>query len=638
VQLLSVSRLVRQFDAEPVLNGVSCEINTGDKIGLVGPNGAGKTTLFRILAGLDEADSGEQQRATGLRIGLLEQATEFAEESRLIDEARAGLAPLYALQAEAEAVSQAMAAGPGGAELARLQRRYETVQAQLSQNQAYNLEHRVDAVLLGLGFDRADYARPMRTFSGGQQNRVLLARVLLAQPDLLLLDEPTNHLDVRATEWLEGFLADSPAAVLVISHDRWFLDKVTNRTLELHRGRVTAYPGNFSTYWRLKGEQQEVQRRAFEKQQELIAKTEDFIRRNHYGQKSAQAHDRERKLERIERIDTPQEIVGPSMAFAANRRPGDWVLDVVELSKGFAGPLFEHISLRLPRGARLGILGPNGCGKSTLLKTLLGELPADGGTVRLGTNVDLAYFDQQLASVEDSQGVIDAVRPANNPLMTPGQIRDLLARFGLRGDVVQQTVGSLSGGERAKAALARLAATTANVLILDEPTNHLDLWALDSLERALAEFAGTVIFVSHDRFFLDRVAQQVLVCEPDRWRLYDGNYSEYLDSQRRAAEAAAMRPGKTTGVPTKPGLSPPPDSRPKGELRRKRKFPYRKVEDLEREIAECEATIAECEARLSEPETYRDGQRARTTRETFEAAQARLAGLYEHWEEAIELN
>ena len=636
MQLLSVSRIVRQFDSDPVLNGVTFEINTGDKIGLVGPNGAGKTTLFRILAGLDDADAGEQQRSTGLRVGLLEQATEFDPESRLIDEARAGLAPLYALQAEAEEVARQIAAGPAPAELNRLQRRYETAQAELSRNQAYNLEHRVDAVLQGLGFRREDYERPIRTFSGGQQNRVLLARLLLAQPDLLLLDEPTNHLDVEATEWLEGYLVDCQAAVLVISHDRWFLDKVANRTLELHRGRVTSYPGNFSAYWRLKGEQQEVQRRAYEKQQEFIAKTEDFIRRNHYGQKSAQAHDREKKLDRIERIENPQEIIGPSMAFTANRRPGDWVLDVVELSKGFAGPLFENISLRLPRGARLGILGPNGCGKSTLLKTLLGELPADGGTVRLGANVDLAYFDQQLASVDDSLGVIDAVRPPNNPLMPPGQVRDLLARFGLRGDVVQQQIGSLSGGERGKAALARLAATAANVLILDEPTNHLDLWALDSLEQALAAFPGTVVFVSHDRFFLDRVAGQILVCEPDRWRLYDGNYTEYLDSKRRAAEELAA--SKSAPVVNKGTAASGPDPRARGEVRRKRKFPYRKVEDLEREIAQCEAEVAECEARLAEPETYRDGQRAKATREAFEAAQVRLRELYEHWEEAVELN
>ncbi|MFN8856089.1 MAG: ABC-F family ATP-binding cassette domain-containing protein, partial [Planctomycetaceae bacterium] len=437
LQLL-VSQVVRQFDADPVLNGVSFEVRAGDKVGLVGPNGAGKTTLFRILAGLDDADSGGVQKPGDLRVGILEQSTVFSPDSTLLDEARAGLAPLYALQREAEEVAHKIAATTEPAAHDRLQRRYDELQLHLSRQQAYNLEHRVDEVLQGLGFVPDEYHRPISTFSGGQQNRVLLARLLLADPDLLLLDEPTNHLDVGATEWLEKYLAASPASLVLISHDRWFLDRVTTRTLELYRGRVTDYPGNFSKYWQLKAERAEVQQKAYEKQQEFIEKTEEFIRKNFYGQKSAQAHDREKKLERIEKIDRPQAIVGPSMGFPAARRTGDWVLDVTHLSKGFDSPLFEDLNLRLLRGRRLGILGPNGCGKSTLLKTLLAELPADEGQVRLGTNVEIAYFDQQLASVDPGLSVIEAVRPANNPQMTPGQIRDLVAKFGLKGDVVQQ--------------------------------------------------------------------------------------------------------------------------------------------------------------------------------------------------------
>ena len=504
LQLL-VSQVVRQFDADPVLNGVSFEVRAGDKVGLVGPNGAGKTTLFRILAGFDEADSGTVQKPGDLRVGILEQTTAFDPASTLLNEARAGLAPLYALQREAEEVAHRIAATTEPALHDKLQKRYDELQLHLSRQQAYNLEHRVDEVLQGLGFAQDEYHRPISTFSGGQQNRVLLARLLLADPDLLLLDEPTNHLDVGATEWLERYLADSTASLVLISHDRWFLDRVTTRTLELYRGKVTDYPGNFSKYWQLKAERAEVQQKAFEKQQEYIEKTEEFIRKNFYGQKSAQAHDREKKLERIEQ------------------------------------PLFEDLNLRLLRGHRLGILGPNGCGKSTLLKTLLAELPPDEGQVRLGTNVEIAYFDQQLASVDPELSVIEAVRPANNPLMTPGQIRDLVAKFGLKGDVVQQQVESLSGGERSKAALARLAAVQANVLVLDEPTNHLDLWALASLEEALREFDGTVLFVSHDRYFLDRVATEILVFEPGRWRLYDGNYTQYVDSMPRGKRSRANR-------------------------------------------------------------------------------------------------
>jgi ATP-binding cassette subfamily F protein 3 len=636
LQLL-VSQVVRQFDADPVLNGVSFEVRAGDKVGLVGPNGAGKTTLFRILAGLDDADSGGVQKPGDLRVGILEQSTVFSPDSTLLDEARAGLAPLYALQREAEEVAHKIAATTEPAAHDRLQRRYDELQLHLSRQQAYNLEHRVDEVLQGLGFVPDEYHRPISTFSGGQQNRVLLARLLLADPDLLLLDEPTNHLDVGATEWLEKYLAASPASLVLISHDRWFLDRVTTRTLELYRGRVTDYPGNFSKYWQLKAERAEVQQKAYEKQQEFIEKTEEFIRKNFYGQKSAQAHDREKKLERIEKIDRPQAIVGPSMGFPAARRTGDWVLDVTHLSKGFDSPLFEDLNLRLLRGRRLGILGPNGCGKSTLLKTLLAELPADEGQVRLGTNVEIAYFDQQLASVDPGLSVIEAVRPANNPQMTPGQIRDLVAKFGLKGDVVQQQVGSLSGGERSKAALARLAAVQANVLVLDEPTNHLDLWALASLEEALREFDGTVIFVSHDRYFLDRVATEILVFEPGRWRLYDGNYTQYVDSMRRAAEELKA----TTARESAKGKEKPAES--KGgtsteRVKRKRRFPYRKVADLESDIATLEVRIAELQERLGNPDTYRDGQKAREVKDEFEAGQLRLAELYEHWEEASELN
>ena len=634
LQLL-VSQVVRQFDADPVLNGVSFEVRAGDKVGLVGPNGAGKTTLFRILAGLDDADSGAVQKPGDLRVGILEQSTVFSPDSTLLDEARAGLAPLYALQREAEEVAHKIAATTDTAAHDRLQRRYDELQLHLSRQQAYNLEHRVEEVLQGLGFVPEEYHRPISTFSGGQQNRVLLARLLLADPDLLLLDEPTNHLDVGATEWLEKYLAASPASLVLISHDRWFLDRVTTRTLELYRGKVTDYPGNFSKYWQLKAERAEVQQKAYEKQQEYIEKTEEFIRKNFYGQKSAQAHDREKKLERIEKIDRPQAIVGPNMSFPAAKRTGDWVLDVTHLSKGFDAPLFEDLNLRLLRGRRLGILGPNGCGKSTLLKTVLAELPADEGQVRLGTNVEIAYFDQQLASVDPGLTVIEAVRPANNPLMTPGQIRDLVAKFGLKGDVVQQQVGSLSGGERSKAALARLAAVQANVLVLDEPTNHLDLWALASLEEALREFDGTVIFVSHDRYFLDRVATEILVFEPGRWRLYDGNYTQYVDSMRRAAEelkaATAREAAKTKPAESKGSTSTE-------RVKRKRKFPYRKVADLEADIATLEARIAELQELLGNPDTYRDGQKAREVKDEFESGQQRLAELYEHWEEASELN
>jgi len=635
--LLSVNDVVRQFDAAPVLDGVSFEINSGDKAGLVGPNGAGKTTLLRILTGTDEPDSGGCLLHAGARVALLEQAAEFAENRTLLDEARLGLAPLYALQREAEEAAHAIAGEVDAAARDRLQRRYDALQIDLHRHSAYNIDHRVDEVLLGLGFTRDQYERPITQFSGGQQNRVLLARLLLAAPDVMLLDEPTNHLDIAATEWLEEYLAHCEQALLVVSHDRYFLDKVTNRTLELHNGTTADFPGNFSTYWKLKEEQDEVQIRTWEKQQAFIEKTEEFIRRNFYSN-SVQAHDREKKLARLERVERPRHIASPTMAFGKPKRTGDWVVEAVGITKGFDRPLFSDVSIQVLRGERVGIFGPNGCGKTTLLRTFLGELPPDAGSVRWGTNVEIAYYDQQLSSVNLEADVVEAVRPANHPTMIPAQVRDLVARFGLRGDIVFQKVESLSGGEKSKVALARVAALNANVLILDEPTNHLDLWSRAALETALREFDGTVLFVSHDRYFMDRVATHIFAFERDRWRLYAGNYSNYLDSLRRAREEAGSAEPTGRAIASKPAAGASGDGTASQPARRKRKFPYRKVADLEGEIAAAEARMAQLHDDLANPDLYRDGQRVKETRAAYEEVERDLARLYEHWEEAAELN
>ena len=636
--LLSVQNLVKHYGPEPVLSGASFDIRPGERASLVGPNGAGKTTLMRIIAGLEEPHSGRTELHRSARLGYLAQQPEFDPGRTVWEEARAALAELADLAVRSEELAHAIAAETDEAERKRLEHRFEHIQYELHHHDAYNLDYRIERVLEGLGFAKASFEQEVGKLSGGQQNRLLLAKLLLAEPDLMLLDEPSNHLDIDATEWLENFLIESEQAILVVSHDRYFLDRVTNRTLELYDGTVDAYPGNFTQYKRLKAERLAVQRRTYEKQREEIARIEDFIRRNHYGQLASQAEDRRKKLERIERMPPPREIAAPPMGFPPASRTGDIVLRVERLAKGFPGkPLFHDLTFDILRGERWGILGPNGSGKTTLLRCLLGELEPDEGRIVFGTGVKPGYFDQLLTGLDPDVQALDAVRPDHKEFIEQ-QRRDVLARFGVTGDMVFQRVGSLSGGERNRTALARLSASDANFLVLDEPTNHLDLWARASLEQSLCDFDGSVLFVSHDRYFLNQVATKLLVVEPGRFRVLDGNYDTYRHFVRQglAQEArAGVGAQGDSGKPPVTATSPP--SKPAKE-RRKRKFPYRKLADIEAEIAEREQRIEQLHELFTSEAVLRDGARMKQLKAEVDEHQAQLPRLYEHWEEASELN
>ncbi len=655
--VLSVQNLSRQFDAEPVFRDVCFDLRAGEKVGLVGPNGCGKTTLLSVLAGQDDPDQGTIDIPSRVQIQLLRQQADPPTGRSLVEEVRSGLNHLYALQNQAAELAERMACCKDENELGKLQNQYDTVHSELDRLDAYHVEHRVDEVLQGLGFQKEDYHRDLATFSGGQQNRAALARLLLADPEVLLLDEPTNHLDMETTQWLESYLTRSSQAMIVVSHDRYFLDRVTTRTLELWQGGISDYAGNFSTYWEQRAERLKVLQRTYDKQQAFIAKTKDFIRRNAYGQKHAQAKDREKKLERLEHVELPKDFADLVMGFPQPRRTGDWVLRAESISKGFPNnegkiiPLFQDLTLQIDRGDRVGILGPNGAGKTTLLRVLLGELPPESGHVRFGTGVEIGYFDQQLTSVDASVDAVEAVRQstrhagntpwaAPDPFLKPGEVRKMLARFGVRGDLALQQVGQMSGGERTKVALARLSALNPSLMFLDEPTNHLDFWACAALERSLREFQGTVLFVSHDRYFIDRVATKVLVLEDGRWRIHEGNYTDYQAflnavgpgtmSPSQAAQPIAAssknKGGKGTGTEAQ------------GSPRRRRKFKYRKIEDIEADIEACEQQILDLETAMADPETHRNGQRMREIQEDYEMAQRELEQLLEHWEEAAEWN
>ncbi len=631
--VLEVQQVRKHFGPEPVLDGVTFQVHPGERIALVGPNGCGKSTLLRIIAGKEEADGGTAALHPAVHAGSFEQQVHLAGAGCVYDEAKSALADLILLGEEAVSVAEAMADAAED-DVERLAARYDHLQQELHRRDAYNLDYKVKRVLGGLGFAEAAYGQPVESLSGGEQNRLMLAKLLLAEPNLMLLDEPSNHLDIEATQWLEEFLLESSAAVIVVSHDRSLLDRVATRVLELVHGTVDSYAGNFSAYWRQKQERLLVERRTYEKQQTEIAKTEDFIRRNAYGQKHAQAEDRRKKLERIEPVPLPREIEAPPMAFPAAARSGDVVVRAERLGKSFDEPLFRNVSFDIQRGERWGLLGPNGCGKTTLLKCLVGLIEPDEGRATLGHGVKVGYFDQHLHALHDDVQAVDAVRPPRGSIDIQTR-RNLLGRFGLSGDTQLQPVGNLSGGERCRVALARLCLAEANLLVLDEPTNHLDLWARDALEQALLHFDGTVLFVSHDRYFVNRVADHLLVMGPDRVRVVEGNYDAYR--QMSASQPPAPPGPPAPGEPAET-VSARPASAAAAPKAKRRRFPYRKVADLEADILERETEIERLHAELADGATHRDGERVRQLMGRIDEQKAALATLYEHWEEAVELN
>ncbi|MBO7725661.1 MAG: ABC-F family ATP-binding cassette domain-containing protein [Thermoguttaceae bacterium] len=688
----------KHFGPEPVLADVTFQVREGDKIGLVGPNGCGKTTLLNILAGKDETERGSIEKSADCLIGYLEQRPEIVPGRTLIDEARDALSHLIAIQEEAETIAVRLGEVTDEAERDRLARRYDRIHEELIRKDAYNLDYRIEQILHGVGFKDSEFHQKIETFSGGELNRLGLAKLLLAEPDVMLLDEPSNHLDLGATEWLEDFLRRTSAAVILVSHDRYFLDRVTNRTFELYFGTVDDYPGNFTKYLGLKEERLLVQTRTYEKYVEEVEKAKDFIRRHHYGMKAAQAEDRRKKLEHLEAhpAELPRNIQTPAFSFPKPSRTGDIVFRVEELTKGFGGaPLFKDVTFNIQQGERWAIIGPNGCGKTTLLKCLLGELKPDHGTARLGQGVKIGYFDQHLHVLDDSIPVVEAIRPKGK-IFEELPRRKLLGAFGLTQDQQLQEVGSLSGGQRCRAALAKLAAQDANVLVLDEPTNHLDLWARSALEIALKNFGGTALFISHDRYFVDRTADHLLIIQPNaRFLVLEGNYTTFRDMvakgyiadpfldgalaaksteqvktppskavgnqktgsgsvkerekkeqsqkpsrDRHSSRQAQKELNEGTGKKSIPEVSPERPAKGKKEKKEKkqRKFPYRKVSDLEEEIFIRETRVMTLNEDLLKPETLRDGELTRRLTAELAEEQEILKKLYEHWEEATELN
>src|SRR6266513_2562600 len=528
--LFRLSEVHKSYGTQDVLRGVSLQINAGEHVGLVGRNGSGKTTIFRLINNEEPPDRGEVIRARGTHLGMLAQHIHFEPGSTVHESALAAFGHLQQIEHEMHELEHRM--GEAVDDLDKVLERYSDLQHQFEREGGFEYTAKAEAILQGLGFDRTMWTLETEKLSGGQQNRLGLVRLLLAEPDVLLLDEPTNHLDVVAVEWLEEFLQSYPAGFVIISHDRYFLDRSCRRIIEIENGQATSYTGNYSAYLVEREERREIQQRAFENQQRLIAKTEEFIRRNLAGQKTKQAKSRRTMLQRLERLDAVRaDQASGDFRLQEIDRSGTHVLTVKDAAVGYPDKtLARDISLILRRGECLGVIGPNGSGKTTLVRTVLGQLPPLAGELRWGAKVQIGYYAQQLEDLDDRNEIIMELRRVAPASATAGELRSFLAKFLFVGDDVYKHVGDLSGGEKGRLSLAKLIYSRVNVLVLDEPTNHLDIPSREALEEALDAFEGTIITISHDRYFLDRVATQILALDgAGNVEHYNGDYTEFHD-------------------------------------------------------------------------------------------------------------
>ena len=631
--LFRLADVHKSYGTQEVLRGVTFQINPGEHVGLVGRNGAGKTTILRLIVGAESPDEGDLERQRNLRVGVLAQHVDFGGEATVLEAALGVFERLLQLERTMRELELAMTEATGD-RLDQAMHDYSEAQHAYEHEGGFTYHARAEAVLLGLGFTKEEFDKRAASLSGGEKNRLGLVRLLLLEPDLLLLDEPTNHLDVEAVEWLEEFLTAYRSAYLIISHDRFFLDHTVNRVLDLEFGKVDSYKGNYTAYQVEKAERLEHQQRAYEQQQEMIARTEDFIRRNIAGQKTKQAKSRRIMLQKMERIESVAAQDSANFKLHPTTRTGDQVLILDRLSVGFpTRTLAQNLSLTLRRGDRLGVIGGNGTGKTTFLRTILGEQAPLSGELRWGTGVKTGYYDQRLKLVDDRHTVLEELRSSAPSTVPDGELRGFLGRFLFTGDDVFKSVATLSGGEKGRLALARLIYSRVNVLILDEPTNHLDIASCEALEDALNEYGGTIITVSHDRYFLDRIATRILSFGPTGVEDFDGGYSEFYEAHHRAASAPVVSPEPDRG---KVRRSPEPAPRESGGQRRKQRSAGPSAAELEAEIQRQEAVLAELTQRLSSEQVARDREQMLAVTNQYQEVESRLQALYRDWEAALE--
>jgi len=620
-----INDLWKYYGDKLIFAEFSAAIGAADRIGLVGPNGAGKTTLLRVLAGELAPDRGTISCPKYYNIGFLTQDVR-AEGLTLAEFLTEPFRPLLDMAAQLRKLEQELSNPEvynNEEALQRAMKAYGELEQQFSAAGGYDFRVQVRAAALGLGFREEDLNRPVAAFSGGERVRASLARLLLSEPDLLLLDEPTNHLDIEAVEWLETFLAGYKKALVVVSHDRYFLDRVCTRIWELHDQRIFQFKGNYSAYLPQREQLRQSLAEAAEKQAEEQARIEEFIRKFGAGTRARQAKSLEKKLQRMEEIRTIS--ANPEMKFRIEprRQSGAQIVELSDIQAGYDGEqVLAGITAAVRRGERIGLVGPNGSGKSTLLKVLAGKL-GFRGRIKWGTNVDVGYFSQDI-SFDPENTVLDELYDEHR--MDLGALRSVLARFLFRGEDVFKATSVLSGGERSRLALAKLLLAGPNFLLLDEPTNHLDIFAREALENALQEFGGTLIFVSHDRYFIDKLADKLWVMADGKITEFVGNFTSYRAKQR--AEAAEQRVAAQAQRDSR--LQ---ESRRAGRLQRSLEKERQAVEE---EIMRLEEEKQELEQALASPELYLDEALSKATVEHYHRVQDKLSQCYQRWEELVE--
>ena len=629
--LMTVQGVSKAFGMKSVLKDISLTLQQGARMGLIGVNGSGKSTLFRLIAGQMEPDEGTISLMRGTRVGMLTQEADIQSDLTVREELSRVFEPVREMERRLRALEEEMAQKhEDEAELDRLSREYARLTDRFEDAGGYEWPSRIQGVLAGLGFAKGREDQPASVLSGGEKTRLCLARLLLTQPDLLMLDEPTNHLDLSSIQWLEDTLKKYRGTVLIISHDRYFMNSVCDCMAEISMRRLVQYEGNYDQFTVKRQADIERQIREYKLQQAEIARQQAIIQRYrmYNREKSIRAAEsREKRLEKMERLERPVDEQHVRFSFEARRRTGEDVLKVRGLAKSFEGrSLFENFDLHLRAGDRVAIIGPNGVGKSTLLNIIARKLKADAGEVEFGANVDLGYYEQHQTGLDPEKDVLNELWDAF-PRLDLDRVRSVLALFLFTGDDVYKKISMLSGGEKGRVSLCKLMLKRDNLLLLDEPTNHLDMDSREVLEGALEDFDGTILTVSHDRYFINRVADRIIEMRPDGVKEYLGNYDDYLEKKRR--EEAGLEDAAASGM-TKTQLDK--QRRRERLLREGKKALEKQLEAAEARIAAAEKEIQDLETRMADPELYQRPDEARETARRHAELQAGMDALYEEWE------